>query len=323
MQRIFPALFCLLLNIPQALAAEAYPARPVLLVIPYAVGSDTDNYAQMLGKIARKYLKQDFSYETNVGASGSQASMKVKSARPDGYTLLVARVGSHAITPAMALAPPYLWKDFTTLAIMGTNPMICAVSATSPYKNARELLAAIRQSPGKLVFSTASETSVQNLAAQYLLALSGLKADAARALHFNSAASATAALLDGRADFLCNNANTLIPRIKAGEIRGLFTTARGRMAALPELPDAREAGLRDMASIQGWTALVGPPDLPNEVKEKWKHVFEQMAKDPDWLDGNINFGGQSALIRIKHPENFVRDQYTLYEELISSLRLHK
>jgi tripartite-type tricarboxylate transporter receptor subunit TctC len=312
-------LSALVLAIQPCLAAENYPARPILLITPYAAGSDTDNYARMMGKLAEKALGQPLIYESKVGGSGAAASLQARSAVADGYTLLVARVGSHAITPAMSVEPPYLWSDFTTLAIMGSNPMICAVSTHAPWKTVRELIADIRKSPGKRVYSTASVSSVQNLAVQYLLTLSGLKPESAKALHFDSASQATESVLDGRADFVCNNANTLLPRIKAGQLRGLFTTAQGRMSALPELPNAREVGLRDMASIQGWTALVGPAGLPEGVKKKWRVIFEKLAKDPEWLKGNADFGGQSTLLTIKNPEQFVREQYTLYEQLISSL----
>lgn len=313
----------LFLNQP-SLAADAYPDQTITIVTPYAAGSDTDVYARMFGQHAAPLLgAQKIDYETRQGKSGALASVHVRSAKPDGYTLLVARVGSHAITPAMSINPDYTSKDFVTLAILGTNPMICAVRAKQPYRSIRDVLQAIRKNPGKLVYSTASPTSIQYLATQYLLALSGLPSDAAKALHFDSAVQATDALLDGRADFLCNNANTLIPQIKEGRLRGLFTTAQGRMSALPDLLNAREVGLRDMANIQGWTALVGPANLPEAVKDKWKKVFTTLASDPAWLSGNERFGGQSALSAIKDPERFVYEQYVLYEKLITRLDIRQ
>lgn len=324
MRLLFAFLTCLLILPTSQARDDVYPVRAITLVSPYAPGSDTDIYGQMLsGHVQALLGGPPMIHASRPGASGALATAEVHQAVPDGYTLLLARTGSQVITPAMTSKPPYRWDDFTVLAILGTNPLICAVRAKSPYQSAHDLLAAIRTQPGKLRYSTVGIGSIQNLAAQYLLALAGLKPDAAQAVHFESAIPATEAVISGRADFVCNNANTLIPRIKSGTLRGLFTTTPTRMSALPDLPNAREAGLRDMMQIQGWTALIGPANLPEEAKQKWQSVLRTLAQDPDWLADNIKLGGQSALLTIKNPDRFVHEQYAFYEKLITRLGIRK
>lgn len=316
-------IFCGLLQ-ASAGAAEPYPSRPVTLVIPYVAGSDTDLFGRLLGSLIRADMNTHAPvFENRSGASGVTAALSVRAAAPDGYTLLIARVGTHAIAPAMLAKRPYEQDEFTTLAIISNNPLICAVRANSPYKSTRDLLAAIRQQPGKLKYSTSGAGTIQNLAAQYLLALGGLKPDAAQPVHSASGATASEELIAGHVDFVCNNANTVIPGMRAGKLRGLFTTAPARMAQLPDLPSAREAGLRDMAQIQGWTALMGPAKLPDEVARKWKTLFTRLAKDPEWLAGNIQLGAQSALLSVKDPEKFVREQCVLYDQLITTQGLRQ
>ncbi|GAB2893967.1 tripartite tricarboxylate transporter substrate binding protein [Uliginosibacterium flavum] len=307
-----------------AQAAEPYPSRPITLVIPYAAGSDTDVIGRMLGSLTHPDMNARAPvFENRTGASGLTASLWVRAAAPDGYTLLIARVGTHAIAPAIEVKRPYDQDEFTTLAILSTNPLICAVRKDSPYKTSRDLLAAIRQQPGKLKYGTSGAGTIQNLAAQYLLALGGLKPEAAKVRYSTSGATATEDLVNGHVDFVCNNANTVLPGMQAGKLRGLFTTAPARMTQAPDLLTAREAGLRDMVQIQGWTALMGPAKLPAEVTSKWKTVLAKLAKDPQWLAGNIQLGAQSALLNVKDPEKFVRDQYVLYDQLITTQGLRQ
>lgn len=324
MRLLFAFLTSLLILATSQTRGDAYPVRAITLVSPYAPGSDTHIYAQMLSAHAQPLLGgPPMIHASRPGASGALATAELHHAAPDGYSLLLARAGSMVITPAMTSKLPYRWDDFTVLAILGTNPLICAVRAKSPYQSAHELLAAIRAQTGKLRYSTVGVGSIQNLAGQYLLALAGLKPDAAQALHFDSAILATEAVVSGDADFVCNNANTLIPRIKSGTLRGLFTTTQTRMSALPNLPNAREAGLRDMMQIQGWAALIGPANLSEEAKQKWQRVLQTLAQDPDWLADNIKLGGQSALLTIKNPDRFVHEQYAFYEKLITRLGIRK
>lgn len=249
--------------------------------------------------------------------------MAVRNAAPDGYTMLIARIATHAIYPALESKAPYKWNDFTMLSLLELNPYICAVKADSPLKTAQDLYAAIRKDPGKLNFSTAGPGTSQNMAAQYLMSLAGLKPDAALGIHYKSGGEVTTALLGGQVQFACNNATTLVSQIRSGALRGLFVTTRERIPELPDLQTAREAGVPDMEKIVGWTALMGPPGLPREVVERWTAALAALSKDQEWRAGIAKIGGIPAIRSAADTERYVREQYELYDKLIGTLGIRQ
>jgi tripartite-type tricarboxylate transporter receptor subunit TctC len=304
-------------------AAQGYPSKPITFVIPFAAGGDSDLSGRNVALHAQKYLNNQPIVGVNrTGASGVIGAMAVRNAPADGYTLLVARIATHAVVPALDTKVPYKWDEFTMLSLIELNPYVCFVKADSPWKNAAELIAAIRAEPGKLNFSTAGVGTSQNMAVQYWLTLAGLTKDHAVGIHYKGGGEVTTAVLGGQVHFACNNAPTVIPQVKAGTLRALLVTP-ARLPELPDVPSAREAGFPDMEKIVGWTALMGPPGMPKEVVDRWVDVFARLAKDPDWLAGNARLGGIAAIRSPAETEKFVREQYELYDKLVSALGIRQ
>jgi tripartite-type tricarboxylate transporter receptor subunit TctC len=248
-----------------------YPASPSP-VIPFAAGGDSDLSGRNVAAHASKYLNNQPIVPVNrTGASGAIGAMAVKNAPPDGYTLLVARIATHAILPALDSKLQYKWNEFTMLSLIELNPYICFVKGDSPFHTARDLVEEIRRNPGKLNFSTAGPGTSQNMAAQYFMTLAGLTKDHAVGIHYKGGGEVTTAVLGGQVQFACNNAPTVIGQVKAGAARALFVTPT-RLAELPDAPSAAETGFADMNKIVGWTALMGPPGTPKEVVERWTDV---------------------------------------------------
>ena len=321
-------IFSLLVSLGAAAAICApshaqYPVKPITFVIPFAAGGDSDLSGRNVALQAQKYLNNQPIVAVNrVGASGTIGAMSVRSAPADGYTLLVARIATHAIVPALDSKAPYKWHEFTMLSLIELNPFICFVKADSPYKSAAELMAAIRAAPGKLNFSTSGIGTSQNMAAQYWMTLAGLTKDHAVGIHYKGGGEVTTAVLGGQVHFACNNAPTVIPQVKAGALRALLVTPV-RLPEIPEVPSAREAGFPDMEKIVGWTALMGPPGMPKEVVDRWVDTFARLAKDPDWQQGNARIGGIAAIRSPAETEKFVREQYELYDGLVTKLGIRQ
>ena len=303
--------------------AQGYPSKPISFVIPFAAGGDSDLSGRNVAAHASKYLNNQPIVAVNrTGASGAIGAMAVKNAAPDGYTLLVARIATHAILPALDSKLQYRWNEFTMLSLIELNPYMCFVKGDAPWRNVTELVAEIRKSPGKLNFSTAGAGTSQNMAAQYLMTLAGLTKDHAVGIHYKGGGEVTTAVLGGQVQFACNNAPTVIPQVKAGAVRALFVTP-ARLPELPEVPSASEAGFPDMNKIVGWTALMGPPGLPREVVEKWSETFARLARDPEWQQGNARIGGIPAIRTPAETEQFVREQYDLYDKLVGALGIRQ
>ena len=305
-------------------ALAQYPSKPITLVIPFAAGGDSDLSGRLLAQHAAKYLgNASFVPLNRVGASGSIGTMTVRTAAPDGYTLLVARIATHAIFPALESKSPYKWNEFTMLSLLELNPYICAVRADSQVKSVQDLYATIRKDPGKLNFSTAGPGTSQNMASQYLLSLAGLKPDAAVGIHYKGGGEVTTAVLGGQVQFACNNATTMVSQIRAGTLRGLFVTTPARLAETPDLQTAREAGVPDMERIVGWTALMGPPGMPKELVDRWTAVLASVGKDAEWLAGIARIGGIPAIRSPAETEKYVQEQYELYDRLIGALGIRQ
>ena len=303
--------------------AQTYPSRPIMFVIPFAAGGDSDLSGRNVATNASKYLNNTPVVSVNrVGASGAIAATAVRNAAPDGYTLLVGRIATHAILPALDSKLAYRWNEFTMISLIELNPYVCFVRSDSQHKSAAMLIAEIRKYPGKLNFSTSGVATSQNMAAQYWMTLAGLTKDHAVGIHYKSGGEVTVAVLGGEVNFACNNAPTVIPQVKAGRLRALFVTPE-RIPDLLDVPSAREAGYPDMAKIVGWTALMGPGGLPKPIVERWTEVFARLAKDPDWQAGNARIGGVAAIRSPGETEKYVREQYELYHKLVTALGIRQ
>ena len=304
-------------------SGRAYPTRPIQFVIPFGAGGDSDLSGRNVAQTASKYLNNVPIIAVNrVGASGAIGATLVRNAAPDGYTLLVARIATHAILPALESKLPYKWDEFTMISMIELNPYVCFVRSDSPHKTAADLIAEIRRVPGKLNFSTAGVATSQNMAAQYLMTIAGLTKDHAVGIHYKSGGEVTTAVLGGEVNFACNNAPTVIPMVKAGRLRALFVSPV-RIAELPGVPSARESGYPDMEKIVGWTALMGPPKLSKAVVNRWTEVFARLAKDADWQAGNARIGGVPAIRSPAETEQYVREQYELYDKLVTALGIRQ
>ena len=301
-------------------AGAQYPVRPIALVAAFAAGGDSDLSARNLGQAAQKYLNNRPLVVVNrVGASGAIGSMAVRNATPDGYTLLVARIASHAILPAIDTKTPYKWNDFTILSLLELNPYVCVVKGDSPLKSMQELVAFMKANPGKLNFSTSGIGTIQNFGPQYLFTLAGLTKDHAVGIHYKSGGEVTTALLGGQVHFACNNLPTMLPHVKAGTFRPLMVTTPQRLSDIPDVPTSRDLGWPAMERITGWSALLGPPRMAKDAVTKWLEVLARLATDPDWLGGNAKLGSIPAIRSPADTEKFMREQYELYEKLAVSL----
>jgi tripartite-type tricarboxylate transporter receptor subunit TctC len=305
-----------------AAGAQGYPSKPITFIIPFAAGGDSDLSGRNVAVHAQKYLHQPIVPVNRAGASGAIGTMWVKNAAPDGYTLLVARIATHAILPALDSKVQYKWNEFTMLSLIELNPYICFVRGDSSIRSAAELVNVIRANPGKLNFATAGIGTSQNMASQYFMTLAGLTKDHAVGIHFKGGGEVTTAVLAGQVHFACNNAPTVVPQVRAGALRGLFVTP-ARLPEIPDVPSGAEAGFPGMNAIVGWTALMGPPGLPREIVERWTVVFQQLARDPEWQQGNARLGGIAAIRSPVETERFVREQFELYDRLVGILGIRQ
>ena len=300
---------------------HSYPDQPVTLVIPFSPGGDADGAARALAMVAQKRLGQPLVPVNRAGASGGIGSIAVRNAKPDGYTLLIARVGSQAVLPALQPTAGYKWNDFTFIGLLELNPYVCVTRADSPVKTMKDLVDALKARPGKLNYSTSGPATILNFGPQLLFDLLKLGKDAAVQIAYKGGGEAALAVLSGDVDFSCGNLSSMVGNIKAGKLRPLVTTTPERLKDLPDVPTAREAGYPQLEAIVGWSALYGPPGMSKELVERWAAILSMAAKDSQWIGATEKAGSIPRVLSPAETEKFAAEQYAVYERLGRQLQI--
>lgn len=312
------ALFLLVFSMSGA-GAQPYPARPVLIVAPFSAGGDSDLAARNLAAVLPKYIKQNAIVLNKVGASGAIGSEFVRKASPDGHTLLLARVGSQAVLPALKPDLSYKWNDYTFLGLLELNPYVCSVRADSPHKSFNELVDAIRKNPGRLKYSTAGIGTIHEMGPQLLFDSQKLGKEAAIQVPYKGGGEAGVALIQRDVDFVCSNFSNVIAFVLSGRARALVVTTPERYREIPNVPTAREVGHPVLERITGWSALYGPLKMDPKLVKFWRDTLEKVAKDPQWITATEKIGSMPRVLSPEDTAKFVKEQFETYDRLGKSL----
>tara|TARA_R110002124_G_scaffold64607_6_gene176339 strand:- start:767 stop:1828 length:1062 start_codon:yes stop_codon:yes gene_type:complete len=292
--------------------ADAYPEKAITLVVPYGAGGASDLAGRALAETARHYTDdQPIVVVNKTGNGGMNGARFVTEQKPDGYTLLLSRVGM-ALYPAVYEDSPVAWDDYTFLGILESTPMILAVNANSDVQTVDDLIAKIKDSDGATTYAASGPTAIDGFSVQALL--SDLDLDpltASTLVPYKGGSALAAALLGGHVDFLAIAAGSLMPHIEAGKMRPLMVYSPKRMAALPDVPTAKELGYAQAGQVGGWSGLYAPKGLPEDVVAKWTEVLGNVATDEQWLDLAAK-RGSTSVIGDEDPSAYVKSQFELY-----------
>ncbi len=300
-----------------ALAQE----RAITLVAPFSAGGAADLAARILAQHAPRHLPgaPTIVVENRTGASGAVGTLHVARARPDGTTLLLARVGSSAILPATDPRTPFTPDDFTWLGLLDENPFVVCVRADAPWKDLAALLAALRDAPGRLNFATSGPATILDLGVRQMLALAGLPLDAAQAVPFRGGGEALTALLGGSVQFVGNNLGDMMGALRDGGIRALVASAP--LPDLPSVPAAGQAGLPGLAALAGWNALAAPAGLPDALVAQWAAALAALSRDDSWVAANRRLGSVPRVLGPVETKAHVVAQVALFRGLAQRLGL--
>ncbi len=302
-------------------ASAQYPDKPILVVAAFSAGGDSDLAARNLTAVFPKYTGQNGVVLNKVGASGAIGSEYVKKATPDGYTLLLARVGSQATLPALKPDLAYKWNDFTFLGLLELNPYVCVVRANSPFKSFGDLVEGFRKNPGKLKYSTAGIGTIHEMGPQMLFDILKLGKDAGVQIPYKGGGDATVALVSGEVDLNCTNLGTALSFIKSGQLRALITTTPERYKEIPNVPTAKEVGYPQLERIIGWSALYGPPGMDKRLVAYWAGILQKVAKDQQWTTATERIGSVPRILSPTDTAKFVQEQFETYDKLGKAIGL--
>lgn len=277
--RILAAFFCAVFV--TGAWAQAWPAKPVRLIVPAPPGSAPDFLSRLIGPKLNEVWGQAIVVDNVVGAGGNIGTDRVAKAAADGYTLLFNTIGPIAVNVSMYKDLPYdPQKDLAPITLVAKVPNILVVHPSVPVKNVKELIAYGRQNPGKLRYASPGSGTSPHLAAELLNTTTGLKM-----LHvpYKSSAQMTTDLLGGQVEVMFHNAPVVLPHVKSGAARGLGITSANRQPSAPDLPTISEAGVPGF-EVTAWFGFMAPGATPQHVVSKIHADVVKVLAMPDVRD---------------------------------------
>jgi tripartite-type tricarboxylate transporter receptor subunit TctC len=260
-----------------AVQAQAWPTKPVTLVVPFPPGGSSDMIARSIGAKMQDKLGQPVVIENKGGATGTIGAGQVKRAAPDGYTVLVSSLGPFVIAPHLIKNVPYdAGKDFDLLTVLVQAPNVLVVPAASPLKSVADVIAAMKKTPDKMSFASSGNGSSDHLTAELFWLQTGTTG-----VHvpYKGGGPAMSDLLGAQVDASFQNINAVVPHVASGKLRALAVTSAQRSPLLPQVPTLAEAGVKDV-DVYSWQAAAAPKGLPADVKAKLHAAMIAALNDP-------------------------------------------
>ena len=279
MKRLLCCLLAVAVAAPMSqVLAQAWPAKPVTLVVPFPPGGSSDQVARALGQKLNVALGQSFIIENKAGATGTIGATAVKRAAPDGYTWFVTSLGPLVIVPHLMKDLQYdPLKDLDPITIAVQAPNVLVVPASSPHKTLADVIGYEKANPGKMSFASSGNGSSDHLSAELFWQQTGT-----RGLHvpYKGGGPAITDLLGGQTDASFQNINAVIQHIRGGKLRAIAITSAKRSPLLPEVPTLAEAGVHNV-EVYSWQAVLAPMGVPADVKNKMHAALVAALNSPD------------------------------------------
>ena len=312
MIRLFAA--AALLAAAQGSFAQTWPAKPVKLIAPYAAGGPVDVSARILAAKLQASLGQPVVVENKPGAGGNLGADFVAKSAPDGYTLVMGAIATHAINPSLMANVPYdPIKDFRHVALVVQVPNVLVTNVDVPARTVKELVAYAKERPGKLDFASGSTGSTGHLAGELFKTMTGTYM-----VHipYKGSAPAVTDMLAGRVHLMFDNLASALPNIKAARVRALAVTTTRRSSFLPELPTLDESGLKGF-DMTTWWGVMAPGQTPHAIVERLNTEIFRAIEAPEVKERLRAMGSEPGAVR--SPEQFtafVEAERTLYARLV-------
>jgi tripartite-type tricarboxylate transporter receptor subunit TctC len=259
---------------PESASAQAYPSRPITMIVPFAAGGPTDRIGRIVAEGMRASLGQPIVIEDVTGASGTIGVGRAVRAAPDGYTLSMGMWATHVLNGAVFTLPYSLLDDLAPVALLTSNPQLIVAKKAVPANNLTELIAWLKANPGKASQGTAGAgTRVSGAFFQ------SLSSTSFAFVPYRGSAPAMQDLIGGQIDLMFDQVSNSLAQVRAGNIKGFAVTAKTRLALAPEIPTVDEAGLPGFY-ISLWNAIWVPKGTPKEIIARLNAAVVQSLADP-------------------------------------------
>jgi tripartite-type tricarboxylate transporter receptor subunit TctC len=307
------------LLLPRRSPAQAYPAKPIRLILPYAAGGGPDILTRIFAEKMSERLGQRVVVDNRVGAGGILAGQIAAQAPPDGYTILLgssSHVTQKLLEPKADFDP---MTSFTPITRLNTAPTLMIAETDGPFRSTAEVVMAAKTAPGKYNYGSGGIGSAAHLAGAAFATFTGIDV-----VHvpFRGSVEIVPAILSKTVEFAFPVASTAVPQVHAGKVRALATTAPKRLAQLPDVPTLKELYRTDDLVLESWSGLWGPANLPAEIVARLNEVALAVARLPEVIAVHEKIG--SPIDTTATPAEFaafMRSETAKYSRLVAAARI--
>ncbi len=303
---------------PSASAQQSYPTRPITVVVPFAAGGPTDVLTRILGQHMSHTLGQQIVVENVTGGGGSIGAARVAKAAPDGYTMVMGNLGTHAAAVGLYKNLSYNPRvDFEPVMLVASTPMVLVVRKTLATDTLKDFTAYAVAHPRELTFGSAGTGSISHLT--YLLYTSLTKTQIQH-VPYRGLSQSVNDLLSGQIDLMFDQVVSATPHILAGAVKPIAVTAPKRAAAIPDVPSSVEAGLPELQTI-AWTALFFPKGTPQPIVERINSALDKAMRDESVAKRFAELGADLPADAERSPQalgKLVRDEIDKWVPLIQA-----
>lgn len=284
---------------PSAFAQSSYPDKPIRLVVPFLAGGTTDIVARSLAVEMSKSLGQQVVIDNRPGAGGNIGAEIVHKSPPDGYTLLMCTVGTHAINQSLYSKMPFDPAKDTPVSLAATVPNVLVVPANFPANNVKELIALLKAKPGKYNYASSGNGTSIHLSGELFKSLTGTFITH---IPYRGSSQAETDLMAGQVDMMWDNLPAAIANIKAGKLKALAVTTATRTPALPDVPTLAEAGVPGFEA-SSWFGVTAPPGTPRPIVDK---LYQSITKALATPEVKARLESQGAVPVGSSPDDFAK-----------------
>jgi tripartite-type tricarboxylate transporter receptor subunit TctC len=296
--------------------AQAYPNKPVRMIVGFPPGGGTDVVARVIAQKLTEWWGQAVTVENRAGATGTIGADVVAKSAPDGYTLIMGHVNSHAIAPNLFAKLPYdALKDFSAIAYVGYVPNVLAVHPSINAKSVKELIALLKANPGKYNYASSGNGSTQHLAGELFKQLTGTSI-----VHvpYKGSGDAIKDLLAGTVAMNFDTMPPVLPHVSAGKLRGLAISTPKRLAQLPEVPTFLEEGITGF-DVANWYGIMAPGGTPREIIAKVNADANKAMQVPEVRQRLESVGTQLNEQSAAQFEAYMKAEVAKYAKLLKEI----
>jgi tripartite-type tricarboxylate transporter receptor subunit TctC len=297
--------------------AQAYPSKPVRMVVTYPPGGGADLMARLVAPKMAEALGQPVVVENKPGASGQIGASEVARAAPDGYTLML-DASSYAVNPSLYAKLPYdTAKAFTPIAVLALYPNMLVVTPSFEAKSVKDLVAIARAKPGSVAFASSGNGSAQHLAGELFKQKAGVEM---AHIPYKGGGPALNDVIGGQVPVFFANMASGLAHVKGGKLRALAMTGARRSAALPDTPTMAEAGIAGY-EVYEWNAIFAPAGTPGPIVARLADAVAKALRSEDIRERVASLGGEIAGYGPKDADRFVREQTELWAKVVKQGRI--